>query len=207
MNLQGQGNDNGQQARSDASPQTRNISRLILFAKDERASNTTCIQEKKECVSVRLMISQNHIFSFGVEEGGLVFLTNSTKSDKTGTAECTLPLSSNIVRLEGHDHDNIRLHGCAEEKHAKISHSARRRPAHEGESDDGHDGIEQDLRPANAVLVAEPALHVHDHGSEGIWRCDEALTLGDGEAHSEEEDDREEEGDCVRLFDCAQKGQ
>lgn len=135
------------------------------------------------------------------------FLTNSTKSDKTGTAECTLPLSSNIVRLEGHDHDNIRLHGCTEEKHAKISHSARRRPAHEGESDDGHDGIEQDLRPANTVFIAEPALHVHDHGSEGIWRCDEALTLGDGEAHSEEEDDREEEGDCVRLFDCAQKGQ
>lgn len=47
MNLQGQGNDNGQQARSDASPQTRNISRLILFAKDEGASNTACIQKKK----------------------------------------------------------------------------------------------------------------------------------------------------------------
>lgn len=68
MNLQGQGNDNGQQTRSDASPQTRNISRLILFAKDERTSNTTCIQ-KKECVSVRLIISQTHIFLLGWRRG------------------------------------------------------------------------------------------------------------------------------------------
>lgn len=70
MNLQGQGNDNGQQTRSDASPQTRNISRLILFAKDEGASNTAYIQEKKkECVSVRLMISQNRIFLLGWRRG------------------------------------------------------------------------------------------------------------------------------------------
>lgn len=52
MNLQGQGNDNGQQTRSDASPQTRNISRLILFAKDEGTSNTTCIKKKNVLVFV-----------------------------------------------------------------------------------------------------------------------------------------------------------
>lgn len=69
MNLQGQGNDNGQQTRGDASPQTRNISRLILFAKDERASDTTCIQKKKECVSVRLMMSKNHTFLLGWTRG------------------------------------------------------------------------------------------------------------------------------------------
>lgn len=69
----------------------------------------------------------------------------------------------------------------------------------DGKADQDQDGIEDDERAADVVLVSDPAEKNHQQTRGGVGRSDEALRRGDAEPQVEPEDDGKEVGDRVCL--------
>ncbi len=69
----------------------------------------------------------------------------------------------------------------------------------DGKADQDQDGVEDDERAADVVLVSDPAKKNHQQARGGVGRSDQALRRGYAEPHIETEDDGEEVGDGICL--------
>ena len=111
--------------------------------------------------------------------------------------ECSLPLASNIVRLIRHCGWDVRVCSRRDEEDAKITSGIVGREAHDGETDEREDGVEDEDGAADAISIADPGGGEHDNGGEAVGRGDEALGGAEREVHAFAENDGEEVGDGV----------
>lgn len=77
---------------------------------------------------------------------------DATKSNKSRTAERTLPLASDVVALVRHALGNVGVCACASEEDTKVSNAEAVDPAHHGEPDDAKDCIEDEEGSPDMVL-------------------------------------------------------
>ena len=100
--------------------------------------------------------------------------TDTTKPDKRRAAESSLPLTTNIVGLEGHDGGDVAVGAGGDEENAKVPNLGIRVESHDGETDEAEHHVEDDNGPTNVVLVASPASEKHNDRSKGIRRRSKA---------------------------------
>ena len=125
--------------------------------------------------------------------------TNATKTRQSRRAKSPLPLSTNIIRLIRHCSRDIRVRARGGEEHAKVAHAGVGVEAHDGQADDGDEGVDDDDGAAHAVPVANPGHAEHEDCGEDVGGCDEALGGGHAEAHVVAEDDGEEDYTYVSV--------
>lgn len=115
----------------------------------------------------------------------------TTKADKSGAAESSLPLAADVVGLEGHDSWDVAVGTGGDEEDAEVADVGIRSPAHDGESDEAEKHVEEDHGASDVILVTDPGSREHDNTSKGIRRRNETLSCSDTEAHVSDEDDGE----------------
>ena len=146
----------------------------------------------------------------GAEDETASDTANTTEANERGAAESTLPLTADIVCLEGHDGGDVCVGAGSDEENAEVANGSILGPAHDGETDEAGDHIEEDDGTTNMVLVTQPSCeHHHDTSKRKRWR-NKTLRLGDIEAHASHKNDwererkrigqsrRSEEEQCVR---------
>ena len=131
------------------------------------------------------------------EDQGASNTADTTEGDKGSGAEGTLPLTADVVGLVRHGSRNVGVGASSDQENAKVADLGARREAHDGDTNDGQQGVSGDDGAADLVLVADPGAGEHDEAGEGIGGSDEALGLGDVEAHAAVQDDGQEEGQRV----------
>lgn len=174
---------NNQQRRCDASVKTWQVCWPVLTSENQTASNAA----------------------------------NAAKSDQRGTAESTLPLAANVVGLVGHDLWDVAVGASTGEKDAKVASSHAVGPAHNGQTNDCEKSIEDDQRTTDVILIADPSGAKHDDSGKCIRGCNlkiasalaflypgyfnlsyQTLRCSNAEAHSNAEDEWQEEGEGIR---------
>jgi hypothetical protein len=81
--------------------------------------------------------------------------THASETDERRTAECTFPVSSNVVSLIGHARGDVGVGSGADEEDAEVADADVVGPADERETGDCDDGVDDDYGTAGLVLVAK----------------------------------------------------
>ena len=105
-------------------------------------------------------------------------------------------MAPDIVRLIGHGGGDIRICAGRDEEDAEVPGAGVGGEAHDGQTDEGDEGVEDDDGPAHVVLVGEVGGAVHEDAGQDVGGCDEALGGAHAETHADE-DDGQEVGDGV----------
>lgn len=96
--------------------------------------------------------------------------TNAPKPHKKCATQRPLPLSSHIVRLIRQCGRNVSVRACCDEKDAEVAGAAVGCKTHDGQTDEGEEGIGDQDRAANVVAVAEKGGEEHEEDSEDVLR-------------------------------------
>ena len=136
----------------------------------------------------------------------LVLLAEHSRANNTTDTACThkgrrgkstLPLSTDVVSLEGEDARNVGVGRGGGKEDTKVADTDILREAEESKADDTHGGIDDDQWAAGVVLVAVPGTTVHPYGGADVGWSDEALGVADGKAHANLKDNWQKVGDGV----------
>lgn len=131
------------------------------------------------------------------EHRGTNDTSDTAESNKRSRAQRTLPLPTDVVGLVSHDSGDVGVRAYSREEDTKVSRAVVGAEAEDGKANEAEAGVDDDGAAAVAELIGEDGLNVHEESCGGVGRGDEALCLGDIEAHAEHEDDGEEVGDGV----------
>lgn len=115
----------------------------------------------------------------------------TTKADESSAAESSLPLTADVVGLEGHGSWDVAVGTGGDEEDTEVADVRTLGPAHDGESDEAEKHVEEDHGASDVILVADPSSCEHDDTSKGIGRRNETLSCSDAETHVSDEDDGE----------------
>lgn len=115
----------------------------------------------------------------------------TTKADESSAAEGSLPLAADVVGLEGHDSWDVAVGTGGDEEDAEVADVGISSPAHDGESDEAEEHVEEDHGTSDVILVADPGSREHDDTSKGIGRRNETLSCSNAETHVSDENDGE----------------
>ena len=103
--------------------------------------------------------------------------SDTSEANEGSAAKGALPLASKVVRLIGHGLGDIAVGSCARQEDAKVTNSHALSPAHEGQTDYGQQGVEDDQWSTDVIFVADPGSTEHDQACKGIRRGDLRNTL------------------------------
>lgn len=121
----------------------------------------------------------------------------STESDKSGAAESSLPLTTDVVGLERHGSRDVAVGAGSDEEDTKVSNIGALGPAHNGKSDEAKQHVEENAGASDVVLVTDPSCREHDDTGKGVRRSNETLSSSDAEAHVADEKDGQGVGEGV----------
>ena len=121
---------------------------------------------------------------------------NATKPHQTRRAKRPLPLAPDIVGLVRHGGGNVGIRARGDEEDAEIAGAGVGGEAHDGQADEGDEGVEHDDGAAHVVLVGQVGGAEHEDAGQDVGGRDEALGGAHAETHADE-DDGQEVGDGV----------
>lgn len=122
---------------------------------------------------------------------------DTTEAYKGSTAESTLPLASDVVRLVRQSGGNVGVGASSNEENAKVSDRGVRVPAHDRDTDQAKDHIGNDDWSSDMVLVTQVAHSEHVQTGKCIGRCHQTLRSSDAKAQIGVENDGQEVGERV----------
>jgi hypothetical protein len=129
--------------------------------------------------------------------------SNTTHTNQRRRAECTLPLSTDVVGLVRHDRGHVAIRSRSCEEDSEVPDARALVETHDRNTNDTQDHVEDDDGPSNVVLVTGPTSPVHNDRCERVWWSNKTLRRAGGEAHVLGQDDWEEvrksvcDGCCV----------
>ena len=167
------------------------VRQLVLEIKRNIANDHHDDNQQRTCdasIHARLVTRQLVLLS---EHQTARNTTNTTESNQRSAAERTLPLTTEIIGLEGHGSGNVRVGASSDEENTKVAHGRARGPTHDRQTNQAQDHVEDDDGTANVVLVAYVASGEHDNTGKHVGRGNETLRLSDGELEVGDEDEGE----------------
>ena len=81
---------------------------------------------------------------------------NTTQTSESSRAESSLPLSTDVVCLVGHGGRDISVDACSADEDAEVLDAGIGGEAHDWQTDEGNEGVEDEDGGAGSVLVAVP---------------------------------------------------
>lgn len=136
----------------------------------------------------------------GSVKGRVLGPEDQTTGDTTDTAEAnqgrategSLPLAADVIRLVGHGGWDVGVCSGRDEEDTKVACRSALGKAHDGETDDAQQHVDDNDGTTVPVLVTVPSQAEHDETSKRIRWCHETLRRADVEAHALREDDGQE---------------
>lgn len=117
--------------------------------------------------------------------------TETTKANKSGTAESSLPLTSDVVGLEGHGSWDVAVGTGSDEEDTEVANVGALSPTHDGKSDEAEHHVEENAGTSDVVLVTNPSSSEHDDTGEGVRRGNQTLSSSNAETHVSNEKNRQ----------------
>jgi hypothetical protein len=115
--------------------------------------------------------------------------SKTTEAHKSGAAESSLPLTTDVVGLERHGSGDVAVGTGSDEENTEVSDVGALSPAHDGKSDEAKQHVEENAGTSDVVLVTDPSCREHDDTGKGVRRGDKTLGSSDAEAHVSNEQD------------------
>ena len=88
--------------------------------------------------------------------------SDASKTSKCSAAECSFPLSSDVVRLVCHSGRYICVGSSCCDKDPKVSRGSICGEAQHGKADESNQAIEPENWRSHTVLIADPGRPVHE---------------------------------------------
>lgn len=94
--------------------------------------------------------------------------TNAPESHKHRTAQCALPLAADVVGLVCQRRGDVGIRTGGDEEDAEIASAAGGGESHDGEADEGDEGVGDEDGATDVEFVADIGREDHEEDCEGI---------------------------------------